>query len=610
MKRSTLVRSCALALAAGGAALTPAPLAAQTQQKSAPARAYIDPATTVPRLASLVAQPTSELRDVVDRYASDRAVLQRRYDAPYSPARRSRLREFYRGWQKQLQELDFDALSQEGKADHLLLENRLRYELELLDREDKLVAEMAPLTPFAAPVYQFHEAWRRQEPVDPVASAATLDKLAREVANSRQAIESGSVKTTRIVAYRAASALEDLRTTLGQWHRFYTGYDPLFSWWTADPYKRVDEALVGYTRLLRERVVGIRPGEDEPIVGDPIGVGGMRADLQVEMIAYTPEQLVAIGEKEFAWLEAEMKKASREMGYGDDWKRALEKVKTLHVEPGKQTDVVRELAQEAVDFIEQGGYVTIPPLAKEIWRVSMMSPAQQKVAPFFLGGEVIQVAFPTDGMMHEDKLMSLRGNNLHFSRATVHHELIPGHHLQGFMTARYNAHRRPFSTPFWTEGGALYWEFFLWDHGFPKTPEDRVGMLFWRMHRAARIIFSLNFHLGKMTPQEAIDFLVDRVGHERANAEAEVRRSFNGSYSPLYQVAYMIGGLQIRALYQELVASGKMTDRQFHDAVYQGGNMPIAMVRARLTGQKLQRGRMPEWKFAGEVKVDAKAARE
>ena len=54
------------------------------------------------------------------------------------------------------------------------------------------------------------------------------------------------------------------------------------------------------------------------------------------MIPYTPEELVAIGEREFAWCEAEMKKASREMGFGDDWKAALEKVKTLHVAPGEQ----------------------------------------------------------------------------------------------------------------------------------------------------------------------------------------------------------------------------------------------------------------------------------
>ena len=76
---------------------------------------------------------------------------------------------------------------------------------------------------------------------------------------------------------------------------------------------------------------------------------------------------------------------------------------------------------------------------------------------------------------------------------------------------------------------------FLWDNDFHVTPEDRMGALFWRMHRSARIIFSLNFHLGKMTPEQAVQFLVDTVNFERANAEGEVRRSFTGQYSPLYQ---------------------------------------------------------------------------
>ena len=118
------------------------------------------------------------------------------------------------------------------------------------------------------------------------------------------------------------------------------------------------------------------------------------------------------------------------------------------------------------------------------------------------------------------------------------------------------------------------------------------------MHRCARIQFSLGFHLGRMTPQECIDFLVERVGHERENAEAEVRRSFEGGYGPLYQLAYMIGALQFRALYAELVRSGRMSARAFHDAVLTGGNLPIELVRARLTGQALTRDSRTSWRFA------------
>jgi uncharacterized protein (DUF885 family) len=137
----------------------------------------------------------------------------------------------------------------------------------------------------------------------------------------------------------------------------------------------------------------------------------------------------------------------------------------------------------------------------------------------------------------------------------------------------------------------------LWDLGFPKTPENRIGMLFWRMHRCARVIFSLNFHLEKMTPQECIDFLVNRVGHERANAEAEVRRSFEGDYGPLYQLAYLIGALQFRELEREMVKSGKMSYREFHDSILRENNIPVEILRIILKKEGLKKGFKSEWKF-------------
>jgi uncharacterized protein (DUF885 family) len=100
-----------------------------------------------------------------------------------------------------------------------------------------------------------------------------------------------------------------------------------------------------------------------------------------------------------------------------------------------------------------------------------------------------------------------------------------------------------------------------------------------------------------MTPQECIEFLVDRVGHERDNAAAEVRRSVETNYGPLYQAAYMLGGLQFRALRRELVESGQMTDRQFHDAILRENNIPVEMVRAQVTKHPLTRDWKSQWRF-------------
>jgi len=569
-------------------------------------------------IRSLVGTRNSDLRDVVDRYTADRAAMLRRFDAPYSPVRRDRLRGFYTEWRAALRNVDFETLAQQGRVDHTLLETQIQYEIRLLDREQRVLNETTALASFLDPIFELHEARRTHQPVDPRQAATTLKQLLAQVEETRKAVEAGAsdkaapttaslttsapsgspIKATKIVAFRAANIVEDARKTLEDWYKYRSGYDPLFTWWAGEPFRKTDKALTDYVKTLREKVVGMKEGEDEPIIGDPIGPTGLREDLEHELIPYTPDELIAIAEREFKLLEAEMLKASKEMGFGDNWKAALEKVKNDHVEPGKQPELIRDLAYEAIEYVTKHNLVTVPPLARDIWRMTMMTPERQKVAPFFLGGEVIQVSYPTDTMEHDDKLMSLRGNNRWFSRATVHHELIPGHHLQAFMADRYATHRRVFLTPFWNEGWALYWEMLLWDRGFfHTTPESRVGAMFWRMHRAARIIFSLNFHLGKMTPQEAIDFLVDRVGHERANATAEVRRSFIGTYSPLYQAAYMLGGLQFRTLHRDLVESKKMTDLQFHDTILQNGRIPVEMVRAILTNQPLTREYKASWRF-------------
>lgn len=555
--------------------------------------------------------PVSELRGLIERYAADRGSLFRFFGVEASASRQARMKQFYGEWLATLTKVNFDSMSQDGRVDYILFKNHLDHELRQLDIQKQAFTEIAPLAPFARTIAELEDARRSMQAVDSPKTAALLTRMAKEIDAISKAVEAGlksdakadaksdAIKIKRPVANRAIASINVQRATLKNWFGFYNGYDPMFTWWVGEPYRTVDAALEKYVALLREKVLGLKPGDTTEIIGDPIGREALLSELAYEMIPYTPEELVAIANKEYDWCEAEMKRASRELGYGDDWMKALEYVKTLYVEPGKQPDLIRELALEAIKFMDDHDLVTIPQLARDTWRMEMMTPERQLVSPFFLGGETIQVSYPTNTMGHEAKMMSMRGNNIHFSRATVFHELIPGHHLQGFMAARYRPYRQIFGTPFWTEGGALYWEMLVWDMNFAKSPQNRIGMLFWRMHRSARIIFSLSFHLEKMTPQECIDLLVKKVGHELDNATAEVRRSFGGGYGPLYQCSYLLGGLQLRALHRDLVDSSRMTNRAFHDAVLKENRIPIEMVRASLTKQKLTRDFVSSWKFYG-----------
>ena len=543
----------------------------------------------------------SVMRDLIERWTDDVGALERRYPIDISRERRERLVRFHEETLAALDRVDFDALDQDSRVDWLLFQNHLRFRLRQIDRDWKRFEEVSALLPFAPGILSLDEARRRVERMPGQETAGILTEVAASIEKARKDLDTRlQAKSAdvpgKVAARRAALMLGELSGTLRSWNRFYSGYDPEITWWAQKPYEEVARRLDDYGSFLRKRLMG-QEGDDEPLIGDPIGREALIEALASEMIPYTPEELIEIANEGFAWCEAEYRKAAAELGFGDDWRKALEHAKGLHVKPGEQPKLIKDLADEAVRFLEERELVTIPALCKETWRMEMMPPERQKVNPYFTGGEVISVSFPTDSMAYEDRMMSLRGNSIPFCRATVHHELIPGHHLQGFMSRRYKAYRRPFSTPFLVEGWALYWEMLLWDMGFPKTPADRVGMLFWRAHRSARIIFSLRFHMGEMSPQEAVDFLVDRVGHERRNAEAEVRRSVAGDYGPLYQAAYMLGGLQIRALRKELVESGRMKDREFHDGILREGSIPVSMIRASLVREPLGKSYAATWRF-------------
>jgi uncharacterized protein (DUF885 family) len=177
-------------------------------------------------------------------------------------------------------------------------------------------------------------------------------------------------------------------------------------------------------------LIGIGAYDDDAIVGEPSGRDCILADLWSETIPYSPEDIIKIGETEYEWCEREMIKASQELGYAKDWMKAVEHVKKLYVEPGQQTAMVHGLADEAIDYVTKHDMVTVPQVARETIRMFMMSPEAQKTNPFFLGGNSIQVSYPTSTMPHEFKKMIMRGNNRPFSRSTVFHELIPGHRLQ------------------------------------------------------------------------------------------------------------------------------------------------------------------------------------
>ena len=552
--------------------------------------------TTASAQNKTIPDVSDQLINTMHQYEVDVKALNRVYFVNASPEKRERYKRLANDYLSKIASVPFESLTQEGKADFVLFKRDLEQDIYNADDEAKSYQLLSKWFPFADTIYNFEKIRRRGGMIDGQRVAAAFDGIIKQLKPLKSKLsEDKSISISDEASAR--SIIMGLKRALELTYSFYNGYDPLFTWWVPVTYDSLTKQMDEYATTFRSVSEKNAPKKDNSgITGYPVGRAELIRQLNYELVNYTPEELIEIANREFAWCDKEMLKASQEMGFGKDWKKALEKVKQSYVPAGEQPAAMVDLYNQSIDFLKKKDLITIPPLAEETWRIVMMSPRQQLLNPFFYGGQEFAVSYPTNTMDYDQKMMSMRGNNPNFSRATVHHELIAGHYLQQFMNER-NRYYRNFRTPFWTEGWALYWEMLLWDEGFPRTPEERVGMLFWRMHRCARIIFSLNYHLGKWTPQECVDFLVDRVGHERANAEGEVRRSFVGSYAPLYQLAYMMGALQIRSLQKELVRPGKMTLKEFNDAVMQENSMPIEMLRNILANQPIEKDYKTHWKF-------------
>lgn len=576
--------------------------------------------------------------DLIERYQADVGLLSRHFDiSGDSDTALKNHRELFESWLEKVRALDIGTLKHDEQVDAVLLRNEVEAEMLKLEKRLQKRTEMATWIPFRETIDSLGDARVRGDAMSPKEAADALAPLAELVTESLKSLKVAKAKEsadsdkeaeeeaaaeaeeeasdmkpevpevempTKYQALTASRSIDDIASRLKRWFENYDGFNPEFSWWVKKPHDEAAKALKEYSKYLREDIAGVKPAKpdgplpEQPLLGEAIGASSLQNYLDQEFIPYTPQELIAIAEQEFAWCEEQMRAAAKEMGFGDDWKKAMEQVKLQHVPPGEQEAFVKSEARRAINFLKARDLLTIPPNCEVWWGTRMLSLSAQKSMPYAAySGHDILIAYANGAMNHDDKMAAMRGNNRHFTRNVVPHELIPGHHLQSYMAARQRSYRKLFSTPFFVEGWALYWEMRLYDMKYQAGPEDRIGALFWRMHRCARIIVTLKFHLEEMTPDEMVTFLTDRVGHEKFGATSEVRRFIAGRYSPLYQCGYMLGGLQLIAMHKELVETKKMTEREFHDTILKLGPIPMELVRASLTDQPLTLDFKTQWKF-------------
>ncbi|MDX1985006.1 MAG: DUF885 family protein, partial [Bryobacteraceae bacterium] len=276
-------------------------------------------------LALLAAVVITSLPESIQLYTTDRAALTRRHDLRLAPETWKRLAAFDQSWLDALNGVNYEKLDVDGRIDYTLFRDHLQFQIRESARQQQRIAAVGHLLPFAPALLGLEQDRQAMRFAEPERAAALLHEIRSRIGNTTPRGED------KLLANRAALFAQDYRRTLKRWFDFYHGYDPQFAWWAAQPYKALDEALDAYSKFLREKVTGIAPDDRDTITGDPVGRDALLAELRHEFIPYTPEELIEIANAEFAWCGREMRKASRELGHGDDWKKALEQVKRQYM---------------------------------------------------------------------------------------------------------------------------------------------------------------------------------------------------------------------------------------------------------------------------------------
>ncbi len=168
--------------------------------------------------------------------------------------------------------------------------------------------------------------------------------------------------------------------------------------------------------------------------------------------------------------------------------------------------------------------------------------------------------------------------------STFLHEAIPGHHFQISIQSENKAlpsFRKYIWYGAYGEGYALYCESLGKELGLYTDPYQHLGALGDEMHRAIRLVVDVAIHTGKMTREEAINYMMQNEAISEDAAVAEIERYM---VYPGQALSYKIGALKIwelRNKYSKALGD-KFNLAAFHDEYLKDGCMPLDIIESSM----------------------------
>lgn len=306
------------------------------------------------------------------------------------------------------------------------------------------------------------------------------------------------------------------------------------------------------------------------------------------------DDILARGQRAFEETEALAQQVSERIEPGKHWSEVYERLKDQH----PPADRIKEAYQEKIDaaqaFVIEHQIVTLP--AGERVITVDTPPALRRSSPFGTFQSVDQFGEGLEGrlvltpiedwMTPQQQADRLRSHHDAWIPIIAVHEAYPGHHVAALKT-RENPRllRKVVQEPIFAEGWGLFTEELMYEQGFLHGDDVRLTQLRNRLWRAARVILDVSLHTGRMSFDQAVDFLTEKVRFEPYAAELEV-----GMYTvrPTYVLGYLIGMQEIMAMREEYTGKYGQPEppSKFYDQLLRVGAIPPVLVRESLFGNR------------------------
>jgi len=304
--------------------------------------------------------------------------------------------------------------------------------------------------------------------------------------------------------------------------------------------------------------------------------------------------LLAFGQRLFDATEAELKAQAARMEPGAGIDSLLDRIKRQHPQPAQLLDAYRKRMRAARLWLSEHDLVTLP--AHESLHIQETPAFLRPLIPFAAYEPPGPVDAEQRGLYYvttPDQENLLAEHNRYSIDLTSVHESYPGHHLQ-FVTANSqhadNITRLIHASASMYEGWALYCEDLMHEHGFLNEDAHRFIMLRDRLWRALRVIIDVSIQTRGMSLGDAAELMVDKLGFERQQADAELAWY---TTEPTIPLCYATGYELIKAVREYQQSRSGFDQKTFHDALLREGSIALPLVIKTAFGEQA-------WRYARE----------